>query len=391
MAHLSRLRQALLLCVREHAWSRPPDGLEELLDPATLTQLIEQGRRHQVSSLVYLSLRHLDTVDGQTLAALEAEYLAGLATQLKICADLAAAASALKRSGIPFLVLKGPALAELVYDRADLRTYTDLDLLVHPRDFKAAYEGLEATNQGASPTSVNWGLLERLQAGQVSTVLPGNSVCDLHWHLFSVRGLRGASNIRTQELFERSQPLTLKGTATYTLAAEDQLLHSCLHASTSGSIRLKWIKDIERCARHPDIDWPTVVERAKQWKVSARVGASLHFAACTVGIELPEGVVRSLVPSQFGRTADSFVADRWTAKTRASVFAPSVFWMRTRSSSPRATLATAASYLRRKSLTVGAGFTRGSNCPQHADKRSSFFDFVAEQDRPRTPQLEKLT
>ncbi|MBW3591151.1 MAG: nucleotidyltransferase family protein [Actinobacteria bacterium] len=391
MADRKRLRQALLLCVREHDWSRAPDGLEDLLDPPTLTRLIEQGRRHQVSSFVYLSLRNLDTVDGQTLTALEAEYLAGLATQLKICADLAAAASALKSSGISFLVLKGPALAELVYDRADLRTYTDLDLLVHPRDFKVAYEALEAMNQGASLPSINWGLLGRLQAGQLSTALPGNSVCDLHWHLLSLRGLRESSNIWTEELFERSQPVNLKGTATSTLAAEDQLLHSCLHASTSGSIRLKWVKDIERCAAYKDIDWPTVVERAKQWKVSARVGASLYFAASTIGVELPEGVVRSLVQSRFGRAADSLVADRWTAKTRASVFAPSVFWMRTRGSSPRATLRTAGSYLRRKSLTVGASFNPGSNWSQHADKRGSFFDLVAAQDRPRAPQSEEFT
>ena len=50
----------------------------------------------------------------------------------------------METAGVPFLVVKGPVLAALVYERPRVRFYRDLDLIVPRRSFVAALHSLES-------------------------------------------------------------------------------------------------------------------------------------------------------------------------------------------------------------------------------------------------------
>jgi hypothetical protein len=76
------------------------------------------------------------------------------------------------QAGVPWLVVKGPALAEL-HGAPDLRAYSDLDVLVPSAAFGDALAALESA--GAAVLARNW--WHRLD-------VPGRSPCPCgrgHW------------------------------------------------------------------------------------------------------------------------------------------------------------------------------------------------------------------
>jgi hypothetical protein len=64
--------------------------------------------------------------------------LLGTARALEVDRVTGAVVSELEREGVRTLLLKGPALVELLYDDGTPRTYLDCDLLVPPEDFDRA-------------------------------------------------------------------------------------------------------------------------------------------------------------------------------------------------------------------------------------------------------------
>src|SRR5688572_23898151 len=65
------------------------------------------------------------------LAARRTQHAHAAAVRMRIVADVA---DAMAQAGVPFLVLKGAALAHLVYDDPRLRPMRDVDLLVRKAD-----------------------------------------------------------------------------------------------------------------------------------------------------------------------------------------------------------------------------------------------------------------
>ena len=95
------------------------------------------------------------------------------------------ACEALAEAGVDALVLKGVAVARMLYRRGEHRGYFDVDLLVSPRELAAAgivlstLEYRDVTTQGVENVA---GVLH---AQQWSRVVPefGNLSVDLHWRL----------------------------------------------------------------------------------------------------------------------------------------------------------------------------------------------------------------
>jgi hypothetical protein len=90
--------------------------------------------------------------------------------------------SALERSGVPVVALKGPIMARELYGDPGLRVTTDIDLLVRPADFPGAIRLLSEEGYTAGVID-DWGDgLPLFEASMypASTWSPG---IDLHWRL----------------------------------------------------------------------------------------------------------------------------------------------------------------------------------------------------------------
>ena len=206
----------------------------------------------------------------QRLLARRMQHAHAAAVRTRIVADVA---GAMARAGVPFLVLKGAALAHLVYDDPQLRPMRDLDLMIRKADAGSAI-----------------GVLMRCGFSPCGAVPPGH-----HHEPPMARTLEGATitielhhelMVRTpfdarrayDDLVRRSQPFGWGGTSLQTLGCEDMLWHVYAHAFVintlrPGAIRLLSVADLV----HATETWIDRIDWAQLRRLyGGRLPRSLH-------------------------------------------------------------------------------------------------------------------
>lgn len=297
---MSQVERILVDCVR----ATPPRPLAPARAPGVLDPRALAGAAdfHRVVAYVRESLRDTPGVDQAVLDALERMYQDQVRTHLRVLHDLSKVSAGLGRAGIPWLVLKGPVLATQ-YPRADLRGYTDLDLVVPGAALRDAVAALY--DDGTTMIDRNWELLRRTTPGEVHLRLAHGTTADLHWHLLNRAALRVAFRVEMTGVFERARSVQLGPVLARTLGAADTVVHLGLHGCLSGGNRIGWLKDIEQCLLYERPDWDEVVARAHEWGAGLALGAMLVRAQRVLALHVPQSVVRSLTP---GRTWRAVVA-----------------------------------------------------------------------------------
>ena len=200
---------------------------------------------------------------------------------LRTLTDLAYLESALGDADIPWMVFKGPTLAEPVHGSAQHRSYGDLDVLVPGSSLRQALSALEAT--GSRLTDRNWSLIDDHFKGEVHLALPSGTQLDLHWHLFNDPTRRELFPVSIDELFTRSREVNVSGRAVRTLSLADTVVYVSMHTLHSGGDRLIWLKDIERLLALAEVEPTEVASRARAWRAEIAVVSALHRTELTFG------------------------------------------------------------------------------------------------------------
>ena len=176
------------------------------------------------------------------LRARRTQHAHAAAVRARVATDVVCA---MAQAGMPFLVLKGAALAHLVYGDPRLRPMRDVDLLIRKADGGRALDVLMRCGFRPGGTAVP-SRHHHLQA--MAMTLAGATVTiELHHELM----------VRTpfveprgyDDLIRRSQPLEWGGTSCQTLGCEDMLWHVYAHAFVintlrPGAIRLLSVADL---------------------------------------------------------------------------------------------------------------------------------------------------
>ena len=113
----------------------------------------------------------------------------------------------LDAAAVPFMVVKGPVLAEVIYPRNDMRSYGDLDLVIHRRVFGDAVTAL--LESGCDMLDRNWRVIRREMRGQVHMAARFGTCADVHWHLVNRGAVRGSFAIDMDELFARADIVSI--------------------------------------------------------------------------------------------------------------------------------------------------------------------------------------
>jgi Uncharacterised nucleotidyltransferase len=244
------------------------------------TAIVAGAERHRVAPAVYLCLRHAE-VEASALDALRSRYEDQLVRHLTVTADLAVVAEVLSGLGATWVVMKGPVLADRLWPRPDMRQYFDLDILVEPRRFKTAISSLEQT--GARLIDRNWPLIGSQHRGELSLELPYGTSLDLHWDLVNDEHLRRQLRLPVEEMLTRAVRVKVGDLEVPTFDAVDTLLSLAMHAAHAGATRLVWLKDVERAAAVPDLDWAEVDRRARAQGLDLALSMILDRAWRTLG------------------------------------------------------------------------------------------------------------
>jgi hypothetical protein len=230
------------------------------------------------------------------MATLRAGYREAAASHLSISAELGAVAQVLEGLPYPWLVLKGPVLAELAYGDVGLRQYGDLDLLTSRAGFGRVLVAIE--HAGGRLLEANWPLMKRIGRGEMMLRLPQGGLGDLHWDLVCDFAPRARFAVPTDELLERAVPAQLSGTNVKVLEPTDQVLHLCLHGALAGGHQLVWLKDIERAVASSLPDWDALVDRARRYRLGLVCALMLQRARSVLGAEVPSAVIGDLAPDR---------------------------------------------------------------------------------------------
>lgn len=186
-------------------------------------------------------------------------------------------------AGIEFRVLKGTALAHLVYDDPSWRLGADVDLLVPADHFDAAVDLAEAKLGGERELPELRPGFDR-EFGKESLVRVGPYELDLHRTF--VTGPFGLT-IDLDELFDQHTPLTIGGRELRALGSTHLFLHACYNAAL-GDYPVRWcsIRDLLRCRDHLEVEMVEVLAMAQRWGAVAVVQRAAQLVIEVAGEEV---------------------------------------------------------------------------------------------------------
>jgi hypothetical protein len=214
-----------------------------------------QAEHHGLAPLLYRHLRaaeiDLPRPVARKLQALTVRHRH--ANQVRTAA-LGEILAALDGAGIAPLVLKGGALAHMIYPRPGLRPMRDLDVLVRRDEAERAQQVLAQMAGAASDTQQELDGGHHLVAGLQRDGL--HVSVEIHYSLYGVQ----------REEIEQTTPFQLGagGPTAHTLGPEEMMWHLCRHAvghtSVFDSIRLIWVADVVGFAERfvEQIDWARI-------------------------------------------------------------------------------------------------------------------------------------
>ena len=220
-----------------------------------------QAEAHGLAPLLYLHLQaagvELPLPVKRELQGLYLRHRRANQVRTRVLSDII---SAYQAAGIQVLVLKGAALAQLIYPQPGLRPMRDLDILVKKSDAIRAQRLLAELGFHA-PLPEN-GVLPNKHLASASLRTEGflTSV-EVHHNLFD-ESFPASMEIEDLTVSPLSFSLPQSNLTAYTLGYEDMLWHLCQHMTWNASVfrptRLIWIADIVTFAEHfvHEIDWP---------------------------------------------------------------------------------------------------------------------------------------
>jgi hypothetical protein len=231
------------------------------------------------------------------------------------------AAAALTAVGVPFLLVKGPALVVQYYGGDPrLRDSVDLDIVVRPHHLSRALEALESS--GCQLVDANWPLLTAAEVHELRLLAPSGGAIDLHWSLGPGAG-PDAYAPAVETLLERSRSIGIDGLSVRTLDWADTVVHLAVHAASSGGNRLIWCADLRAVlAQAPPDASNLLVSRAEEWRARPAMHLMLVRAQHSLGMPLSHRLLERLSPSRPWSAMVRFT--EWVAPVARSVTGPSV-------------------------------------------------------------------
>ncbi len=255
--------------------------------------VLHQARKHGVVPLLHKSLTEIggDRVPAEVLQQLLQHQRRNTLKNLQFTRELIRVLDTLQAAGIAAIPFKGPVLAIAAYGDLNLRSFSDLDLLVPADDYLKIHAvlaplGYQVAVQrwqfSPQETEADWE-----EQGEYSLIQPELQVSlDIHQRL--IAGFLFKLSASFDDFWTRLAPISLCGREIPTFRPEDLLIYLCVHGTKDFWQRLSWICDVSALIhRHPHLDWESVLQEAKKHGASRMLLLGLALAHKILGTALP--------------------------------------------------------------------------------------------------------
>lgn len=188
------------------------------------------------------------------------------ATAGSLAADAATveAVGRLEREGMSPLLLKGPALARLLYEPSEVRTWSDADLLVGPSDHAAAMALL--AELGFEPRISDVAARDSVPHAVhlIRTRGPYPESIDLHR---SFAGVEADPEVLWRSLDSNRESIDLFGRRIGVPSTHARLALVALHAASHGRPAERSMEDLRRAAARFGVgEWRAAAALAEEWE-----------------------------------------------------------------------------------------------------------------------------
>jgi len=292
------------------------------------------AERHGLAPLLYVQLRRaglaIPPAARETLQALYLRHRRANQVRFQVLGQVL---DAFEAAGIRALVLKGAALAHMIYPEPGLRPMRDLDLLVDRQEASRAQDALAGLGFRVSQLDPRHRPARHLAAAALDR--DGLHI-SLEIHRQLANDYLGAISPDFERLYAERRPFPLGNRIAFALGHVDMLAHLCSHAvDILEPLRLIWVADIAgfvECLA-AEIDWERM--RHSHSGVFSAL-ALLHFLApLSDDVRRRSGLAIGAAPRGVGVEFDGWprrsLAEcraRGTRRAWADTFLPGEWWLR---------------------------------------------------------------
>jgi hypothetical protein len=291
-------RRALLSCLATNRTAQ--QILSDITDPQlSWEKLFDVARRLGVGALLYVRLGELglrDKIPVDVARRSKEECFLSQARNMKVYAELQTVLSALTLEGLSVVVLKGAALAELVYRHIGLRTMADVDLLVEKKDLDKAGAIIERLGFLSYEGYRDKQWYREHHHHMVPYVSSdGWMTIEIHWHIIERTAL---IDMPIDQLWARAQSVRIASVPCLALSVEHMLLHVALHLSSPNRFlgQLRGLYDVAELLRRfgHELNWAELLRMAALADAHKYLYVVLFLVRDALGSAVPVEVLRQL-------------------------------------------------------------------------------------------------
>ncbi len=298
-SHSHAEAQILALLVRQDGISEP-ERFRALSEDADWQTLVQMAQKNGVSGLISPRITELHSqglVPDAAAKVIQANAMAVAAASLSMDSELKRLFSLASEHGISLILLKGAAVANLLYPRPHARQAGDIDLLCKEEEFNRFNDALVEAGYSVEGHREPPSKCSTLETAFEQKFRAPSSGILIELHVDSIKlGVRPTS---MTSIWDRAIPVAVGDTTVHSLSPQDLAFMLSVHLHRHGFDRLAWFKDIDLLIRQygDKIDWEAVVDEARREGATASLWITFVALEKMLGTTLPAGLLDSVRPS----------------------------------------------------------------------------------------------
>ncbi|MFQ6082431.1 MAG: nucleotidyltransferase family protein [Candidatus Aminicenantia bacterium] len=302
----------LLYCCRTEIDNRTKDKIIEIQrNNIEWDSFLKKARENGISAIVYFKLNEKKNnywnIPSFIFEELKKNYYLNATKNTLIFKELGKVLEAFKKTGLQVIVLKGAALAEIVYGNLALRPMLDIDLLVKKEDLLRIDEQLKILGYQPSDGSVkninfSSAYLTTLDYRSPSKNRPSFHI---HWHFVNstIPNESYIKNIKIENIWQDAEKANIANVETLVMAPHHLIIHLSEHAFrvTHSLSKFCFFCDINEAINfyQERLDWDRLIKDSFKFNLDRMIYLSLYFASKFLTTKIPEDVLLKLRPKRF--------------------------------------------------------------------------------------------
>ncbi|MEM7796029.1 MAG: nucleotidyltransferase family protein [Cyanobacteria bacterium P01_C01_bin.118] len=293
----------ILQCARHHLGSKCQYQLQRLVNHPELdwSKVLKLASFHRLLPILHkvLSSDQSLKIPDSILKALHSYQLKNIHKNFSLLKELKDFLGVLDAHHIKAITFKGPMTAVSAYGDLSLRSFSDLDLLVHPDDFLrlrtiAIDQGYQCDKLMATSERECLKQLDALEQAAYFKSQKEYSLFKRHIFLDIHQGILSKQFLPlfdTRWIWQHTQMLTIAGQQVLGLTPELQVLVSVAQGAEEYWPKLGKLFDLAMLmARYPNLSWHTLISLSQDLDILPRLLLGLSLVESLYGLTLPDSV-----------------------------------------------------------------------------------------------------